>query len=166
MLASKTDPDYIREYLQRYRPKYHWNEEVIYGNDCLQNPLTFIVVFSIVVPIFPIYTLITIIRHKVCALWNFQILLYLLCWLNLHIILIIYLIFIHIIPILLLLYHCKALKKKKHLPHYFSLNIGCHLIWDVISLNMGCHLLRYYNSEKISSFEMNKNNSSLMHRGI
>uniref|UniRef100_A0A0M3IIX9 G_PROTEIN_RECEP_F1_2 domain-containing protein n=1 Tax=Ascaris lumbricoides TaxID=6252 RepID=A0A0M3IIX9_ASCLU len=68
MLASETDPDYIREYLQGYRPEYDWNEEIIYGNDCLQNPLTFVVVFSIVVPIFPICTVITIIRHKVCAL--------------------------------------------------------------------------------------------------
>lgn len=135
MLASKTDPDYIREYLQQYRPKYHWNEEVIYGNDCLQNPLTFVVVFSIVVPIFPIYTLITIIRHKVCALWNFQILLYLLCWLNLHIILIIYLIFIHIIPILLLLYHCKALKKKTS-PTLFFIKYR-------MSFNMGRHSIKY-----------------------
>ncbi|VDM37923.1 unnamed protein product [Toxocara canis] len=67
-LASGTDSNYLRNYAETHKPEYDWSGAIIFGGDSSKNVFVFIISFTVVFPIFPIYTTIIIIRRKALTL--------------------------------------------------------------------------------------------------
>ncbi|KAK0414860.1 hypothetical protein QR680_011644 [Steinernema hermaphroditum] len=64
-INSQSPTDHIRNYVEKHLPEIDITNEVVSGNDGARDPLTFVTLFLICVPMFPIYIIVIIIRRRV-----------------------------------------------------------------------------------------------------
>ncbi|KAK0414874.1 hypothetical protein QR680_011651 [Steinernema hermaphroditum] len=62
---SQSPTDHIRQYAIENLPEIDITNEVVSGNDGARDPLTFVTLFLICVPMFPIYIIVIVIRRRV-----------------------------------------------------------------------------------------------------
>uniref|UniRef100_A0A1I8A6V3 G_PROTEIN_RECEP_F1_2 domain-containing protein n=1 Tax=Steinernema glaseri TaxID=37863 RepID=A0A1I8A6V3_9BILA len=64
-INSQSPTEHIRHYVVEHLPEIDITNAVVSGNDGARDPLTFVTLFCICIPMFPIYIIVVVIRRRV-----------------------------------------------------------------------------------------------------